>query len=71
MDLVYKGKSIGSKSYKLKGKKAKTVAVKLGKRGMRLLDNASQKGLKVQLRIDAKDSKGNGWRTSDPLRLKL
>ena len=34
-------------------------------------NNASQKGLKVQLRIDAKDSKGNGWRTSDPLRLKL
>ena len=69
--LVYKGKSIGSKSYKLKGKKAKTVQVKLGKRGMRLLNNASQKGLKVQLRIDAEDSKGNGWRTSDPLRLKL
>ena len=69
--LIYKGKSLGSKSYKLKGKKSKTVRVKVGKRGLRLLANASPKGLKVQLRIDAKDSNGNGWRTSDPLRLKL
>jgi hypothetical protein len=28
------------------------------------------KGLRVQLRIDAKDSKGNGWRSTANLRLK-
>ena len=69
--LVYKGKSLGSKSFKIKSKKSKTIGVKVGTRGTRLLAKHSQKGLKVKLRIDARDSKGNGWRTTDPLRLKL
>ncbi len=70
VNLIHGGKSIGSKSYKLKGKKSKTVRIKVGQRGLRLLAKASQKGLKVKLRIDAKDSNGNGWRTTDALRLK-
>jgi Ca2+-binding RTX toxin-like protein len=69
--LVYKGKSLGSKSFKIKSRKSKTIGVKVGTRGMRLLAKHSTKGLKVKLRIDARDSKGNGWRTTDPLRVKV
>ena len=50
-------------------KKTQTVRLKLNKRGLRLLAKAPNKGMKVQLRIDAKDAARNGWRTDSSLRL--
>ena len=64
------GKSLGGKSFAMKRGKSKTVRIKLKKRGRKLLAKASGSGLKVQLRIDAKDSKGNGWRTTKRIKLK-
>jgi Ca2+-binding RTX toxin-like protein len=67
--LLRGGKSLGSAKYKV-GRKAKTFRVKLGRRGLRLLARAPRKGLSVTLRIDARDTAGNGWRTSDRIKLK-
>jgi Ca2+-binding RTX toxin-like protein len=64
------GKSLGSKSFAMKRGKTKTVRIKLKKRGRNLLAKTSGSSLKVQLRIDAKDSKGNGWRTTNRIKLK-
>ena len=67
--LVRGGKSLGSVTYKVT-RKSKTFHIKLNRRGLRLLARAPRKGLSIKLRIDARDSNGNGWRTSDSLRLK-
>jgi Ca2+-binding RTX toxin-like protein len=67
--LVRGGKSLGSVKYKVT-RKSKTVRIKLNRRGVRLMARAPRKGLSVKLRIDARDSNGNGWRTSDSIRLK-
>jgi Ca2+-binding RTX toxin-like protein len=67
--LLRGGKSLGSAKYKV-GRKAKAVRIKLGRRGRRLLARAPRKGMSVTLRIDARDKKGNGWRTSDRIKLK-
>jgi Ca2+-binding RTX toxin-like protein len=64
------GKSLGGKSFAMKRGKTKTVRIKLKKRGRKLMAKASGSSLKVQLRIDAKDSKGNGWRTTNRIKLK-
>ena len=64
------GKSLGGKSFAMKRGKTKTVRIKLKKRGRNLLAKTSGSSLKVQLRIDAKDSKGNGWRTTNRIKLK-
>jgi Ca2+-binding RTX toxin-like protein len=63
------GKTLASAKFAMGKKKTDKVRMKLNKRGLRLLANAPNKGLKVQLRIDAKDSNGNGWRTNSGLRL--
>ena len=68
--LIHRGKAVGSGKFRLKGRKAKTVAIKLNRRGKLLAAGASAKGARVKLRIDARDSKGNGWRTTDAFRLK-
>ena len=68
--LRYDGKKIAGAKFKMGKKKTQTVRLKLNKRGLRLLAKAPKKGLKVQLRIDAKDAAKNGWRTKTPLRLK-
>lgn len=68
--LIHRGKSLGSGKFRLKGRKAKTVDIKLNRRGKLLAAGASRKGARVKLRIDARDSKGNGWRTTDAFRLK-
>jgi Ca2+-binding RTX toxin-like protein len=69
--LRYDGKKIAGAKFKMGKKKTQTVRLKLNKRGLRLLAKApKKKGLKVQLRIDAKDAAKNGWRTKTPLRLK-
>jgi Ca2+-binding RTX toxin-like protein len=67
--LRHGGKKIAKAKFSMGEKKEKTVRLKLNRRGLRLLANAPSKGLRVQLRIDAKDAKENGWRTKKPLRL--
>ena len=64
------GKSLGGKSFAMKRGKTKTVRIKLKKRGRKLLAKSSGSTLKVKLRIDARDAKGNGWRTTDRIKLK-
>ena len=68
--LLHGGKSLGGAKFRLTGGQAKTVRIKLNRRGKRLAAGASSKGARVKLRIVARDSKGNGWRTTDPFRLK-
>jgi Ca2+-binding RTX toxin-like protein len=67
--LIRGGKSLGSVKYKVT-RKPKAFRIKLNRRGLRLVARAPRKGLSVKLRIDARDSNGNGWRTSDALKLK-
>ena len=67
--LIRGGKSLGSVTYKVT-RNPKTVRIKLNRRGLRLVARAPRKGLSIKLRIDARDSNGNGWRTSDSIRLK-
>jgi Ca2+-binding RTX toxin-like protein len=67
--LIRGGKSLGNAKYKVT-RKAKTVRIKLNRRGLRLVARAPRKGLSVKLRIDARDANGNGWRTSDSMKLK-
>jgi Ca2+-binding RTX toxin-like protein len=62
--LVRNGKSLGSAKFKLNRRQAKTVRIKLNRRGRSLLARARSKDMKVTLRIDARDTAGNGWRTS-------
>ncbi len=68
--LRHDGKKIAGAKFKMGKKKTQTVRLKLNKRGLRLLAKAPKKGLKVQLRIDAKDAAKNGWRTDTRLKLK-
>jgi Ca2+-binding RTX toxin-like protein len=67
--LVRGGKSLGTVKYKVT-RKPKTVRIKLNQKGLRLLARAPRKGLSVKLRIDARDTNGNGWRTSESAKLK-
>ena len=50
--------------------KTQTVKLKLTAAGRRALSRAGAKGLRVELRIDARDSNGNGWRSTANLRLR-
>jgi len=68
--LLHRGKSLGSAKFRLTGTKPKTVRIELKRRGLLLAARAPNKGARVKLRIDARDAKGNGWRTTDPFRLK-
>ena len=63
------GKSLASAKFAMGKKASKTVRLKLNKRGLRMLAKAPAKGLKVKLRIDAKDAARNGWRTDSSLKL--
>jgi Ca2+-binding RTX toxin-like protein len=67
--LLRGGKSLGSAKYKVTRKPEK-VRIKLNRRGLRLVARAPRKGLSAKLRIDARDTNGNGWRTSDSIKLK-
>jgi hypothetical protein len=68
--LLYGGKSLGNARFRLRGHRPKTIHIKLNRRGRLLAAGASNKGARVKLRIVARDSKGNGWRTTDAFRLK-
>jgi Ca2+-binding RTX toxin-like protein len=67
--LVRNGKSLGSAKYKVT-REPKKVRIKLNRKGLRLVARAPRKGLSAKLRIDARDTNGNGWRTSDSIKLK-
>src|SRR5262249_52005133 len=68
---VLRGKRTLAKARFAMGKnRTQTVRLKLTAAGRRAMARAGGKSLKVQLRIDAKDASGNGWRTTGNLRLK-
>ena len=58
------GKTLASGKFNIK-KRSKTVHLKLNDKGRRL----SALGKSVSVHIDAKDTKGNGWRTTQKLKL--
>jgi Ca2+-binding RTX toxin-like protein len=58
------GKTLASGKFNIK-KRSKTVRLKLNDKGRRL----SALGKSVTVHIDAKDTKGNGWRTTQKLKL--
>jgi Ca2+-binding RTX toxin-like protein len=62
--IVKGGKTLASGKFNIK-KRTKTVRVKLNGKGRRL----SVLGKSVSVHIDAKDTKGNGWRTTQKLKL--
>jgi Ca2+-binding RTX toxin-like protein len=63
------GKTLGSAKFNIKHR-SKTVHLALNRRALRLLASAPAKGYKVNVQIDAKDRRGNGWRTTSKVTLK-
>jgi Ca2+-binding RTX toxin-like protein len=63
------GKTLGAAKFNIT-RGSKTVHLKLNRRGLRLLAHAPAKGSKVSLQIDARDARGNGWRSTTHLKLK-
>ena len=63
------GKTLASKRFEMRRASTKTVRLKLDGRARRLVAGASSKGIRVDVRIDARDAKGNGWRSTSQLRL--
>jgi Ca2+-binding RTX toxin-like protein len=64
------GKTLASKRFDIK-RGSKTVHLKLNRKGLRVLAGAPAKGRAMTLRIDAKDAKGNGWRSSAHVKVKF
>jgi Ca2+-binding RTX toxin-like protein len=62
------GKTLGSARFNIKSGK-QTVDLKLNRKGKRLMAKSASKH-RVKLQIDAKDSNGNGWRSTSRLTLK-
>ena len=63
------GKTLGTAHFNIK-KGAKTVHLDLNRKGERLMANAPAKGRSMKLQIDAKDAKGNGWRSTTHVKVK-
>jgi Ca2+-binding RTX toxin-like protein len=63
------GKTLGSARFNITSG-SKTVDLHLNGRGERLLATAPAKGYKASLQIDAKDARGNGWRSKTRVKLK-
>ena len=61
---------LGTARFTATSRRAKVVRVKLNRKGRRLLARAPRAGLRIQVRIDARDGVGNGWRTTVRIRLK-
>jgi Ca2+-binding RTX toxin-like protein len=57
------GKTLAAKRFNIKHG-SKTVHLNLNHKGLRLLAGAPSKGRSMKLQIDAKDAKGNGWRST-------
>jgi Ca2+-binding RTX toxin-like protein len=62
------GKTLGSARFNIKSGK-KTVKLELNRKGQALMARSAGKH-RVKLQIDAKDSDGNGWRSTSRLTLK-
>jgi Ca2+-binding RTX toxin-like protein len=56
-------RALGTGSFKMGRRKSATARLKLNARGRRLMEDAPARGVKLKLRIDAKDGDKNGWRT--------
>ena len=67
--LRHGGKTLGTAKFNIK-KGSKTVDLDLNRKGLRLMANAPAKGHGMKLRIDAKDAKGNGWRSTTKVTLR-
>jgi Ca2+-binding RTX toxin-like protein len=65
--LRHAGRKLGGKRFKLGRADAQTIRVKLNRRGRRYV---AAGGKRMKLRIDARDQRGNGWRTTTPVKLK-
>jgi Ca2+-binding RTX toxin-like protein len=57
------GRTLAAKRFDIK-RGSKTVHLKLNRKGLRLLAGAPSHGRSMKLQIDAKDAKGNGWRST-------
>jgi len=62
------GKTLASKRFNIT-QRSKTVRLRLNGKGQRLMANASANGRRVSAQIDAKDARGNGWRSTERLTL--
>jgi hypothetical protein len=62
------GKTLATKRFDIK-RGARTVHLELNRKGLRAMAGAPAKGRKMTLQIDAKDAKGNGWRTAAKVRV--
>jgi Ca2+-binding RTX toxin-like protein len=63
------GKTLASKRFDIRHG-AKTVHLKLNRKGLRLMAHAPSKGRSMALQIDAKDHRGNGWRSTVHVKVK-
>jgi Ca2+-binding RTX toxin-like protein len=63
-------RTLASARFAMGKNKTQIVMLKLTAAGRRALARAGGKALRVELRIDAKDAKGNGWRSTANLRLR-
>jgi Ca2+-binding RTX toxin-like protein len=63
-------RTLASARFAMGKNKTQVVKLKLTAAGRRALSRAGGKALRVELRIDAKDAKGNGWRSTANLRLR-
>ena len=67
--LLRNGRSLGTARFTATRRRAKRVRVKLNRRGRRLVAGAPPRGVRIQVQINARDSVGNGWRTTKRMRL--
>jgi Ca2+-binding RTX toxin-like protein len=65
--LRHAGRKLGGKKFELGRGDAKTIRVKLNRRGRRYV---AADGKRMKLQINARDKQGNGWRTTTPVKLK-
>jgi hemolysin type calcium-binding protein len=63
------GRTLASKRFEMTRASTKTVRLKINRTGRRLVAGASRRGIRVDVRVDARDAKGNGWRSTSQLRL--
>ncbi len=63
-------RTLGTARFTATSGRAKVVRATLNRRGRQALARAPRAGLRVQVRIDARDSAGNGWLTTVAIRLK-
>ena len=67
--LLRNGRSLGTARFTATRRRAKRVRVRLNARGRRLVAGAPPRGVRIQVQINARDSLGNGWRTTKRMRL--